>query len=155
MKGRGKCEYGGTESRDHILIHCLEWEGIRKEVWKGWWRGIWEKEGWVEMDRLLFGEEGTKRVIEFGRKTKWIERNRRIGRIADGEERKGMLIQTWRENWGGWRKERTEERRREMLRDARERMKRLRERRRLESARLNNQMVPSTSIMGLLSTGRE
>ncbi|PWW62854.1 hypothetical protein C7212DRAFT_339844, partial [Tuber magnatum] len=32
------------------------------------------EEGWVEMDRMLFSEEGTERVKEFGRKTKWMEK---------------------------------------------------------------------------------
>jgi len=41
-----------------------------------------------------------------------------------------------------------------MLREARERIRRLRERRRQESARLSSQMVPNASIMGLVSMGK-
>ncbi|PWW73706.1 hypothetical protein C7212DRAFT_332719 [Tuber magnatum] len=63
--GMGKKERGILGNR---------WKEQRREIWKGWWEGLLEEEGWIEMDRMLFSEEGTERVKELGRKTKWMER---------------------------------------------------------------------------------
>jgi len=32
-----RCECGGGDDRDHLLLYCKKWEKERKEVLKGWW----------------------------------------------------------------------------------------------------------------------
>ncbi|RPA93749.1 hypothetical protein L873DRAFT_1510206 [Choiromyces venosus 120613-1] len=123
IKERGDCECGGKETRDHILLYCSLWEKERKEVWEGWEGGVFAKEGWVEMDKLLFEEEGYKRVIEFGRKTGWMEK-RRLKGVMGTEEKKGDKLLPWIENGGGWLRGCTEKRKQELLQAARERTRR-------------------------------
>ncbi|RPA93209.1 hypothetical protein L873DRAFT_1793833 [Choiromyces venosus 120613-1] len=88
IKERGDCECGGKETQDHILLYCGLWEKEMKEIWKGWEGGVFKKEGWVEIDKLLFEEEGYKRVIEFERRTEWMKRRRMKG-VMGMEEKKG------------------------------------------------------------------
>ncbi|RPA93291.1 hypothetical protein L873DRAFT_68419 [Choiromyces venosus 120613-1] len=131
IKERGNCECGGKETRDHILLYCGLWEKERKEVWEGWEGGVFRKEGWVEMDKLLFEEEGYKRVLEFGRKTEWMKR-RILKGVMGTEEKKGEKLLPWIENGGGWLRGCTEKRKQELLQAARERTRRWREKKRGE-----------------------
>jgi len=43
-------------------------------VWKGWWGGFLFYEGWIEIERLLFGEEEVKKMVEFAKRIGWFER---------------------------------------------------------------------------------
>ncbi|PUU83437.1 hypothetical protein B9Z19DRAFT_1142669 [Tuber borchii] len=68
-----KCECEGWEDKDHVLLYCLEWVEERKDLEEVWLeRG--SSEGWVDMEDLLFSEEGTEGVKEFGNRTEWMKR---------------------------------------------------------------------------------
>ena len=88
--GNRLCDCGEEEDRDHIILRCGKW-WKEKEVWHGWYGGVWEKMGWIEMDILLFGKRGVKKLIGFGRRREWEKR-------------------VW--EWGGWKGERARESRR-------------------------------------------
>jgi len=122
-----RCECGGKDGRDHLLLYCKKWEKERKEVWKGWWDGWLGNEGWVEMDRMLFGEEGVKRILKFAEEVRWIKWKFKSELVGKGEEREGELLKPREEGGGGWLRERSEKRRREILERARERAKKSRE----------------------------
>jgi len=123
-----RCECGGREDRDHLLLFCKKWEKERKEVWKGWWDGWLSNEGWVEMDRMLFGEDGLKRMLKFAEEIGWLKWKFKSEMVGKGEEKEGELLKERKEGKGGWLRERSEGRRREILASARERAKKSRER---------------------------
>ena len=79
-KELGFCDCGGLDDRDHFLLYCKKWEEERKEIWKGWWGGVWAREGWVDVERMMFSEDGVKRLLEFGRRTGWKDRVWKGGR---------------------------------------------------------------------------
>lgn len=68
-----KCECGEEEDRDHIILRCGKWWKERS-VWNGWYGGLWEGMGWVEMDVVLFGKRGVEKLLEFGKRMRWEER---------------------------------------------------------------------------------
>ena len=42
-----RCECGGRDDRDHLLLYCKKWEKERKEVWKGCGMDGWVmRDGW-------------------------------------------------------------------------------------------------------------
>ncbi|PUU75424.1 hypothetical protein B9Z19DRAFT_1067418 [Tuber borchii] len=95
-----QCECGGWEDRDHVLLYCLNWVDERMEMEK-----VWEEEGgkiedWLDMEWVLFSEEGSKSVKEFGEKG-WMElrmKERCDWRNMDlNEEEDGVL---WRNVFG-------------------------------------------------------
>ena len=88
--GNRLCDCGEEEDRDHIILRCGKWWKERG-VWDGWYGGIWEKMGWIEMDILLFGKRGVGKLIEFGERIEWEKR-------------------VW--EWGGWKGEKAREGRR-------------------------------------------
>ena len=154
-----RCDCGGKEDRDHFLIYCKKWEAERKEVWKGWWGGWLENEGWIEMDRMLFGEDGVKRMLEFGRKVGWEKRKWGRWKGKEKEGRRGEIMKPRVEGRGGWLGERSEERRREIREAARLRMKRNREKeteedkeKRLRKVRERNKEV-KLGIVGVRKRG--
>jgi len=116
-----RCECGGRDDRDHLLLYCKKWEKERKEMWKGWWDGWLGNEGWVEMDRMLFGEEGVKRMLKFAEEIGWMKWKFKSEMVGGVEEKEGELLKERREGSGGWLRERSEARRREILKGARER----------------------------------
>jgi len=84
-----RCEYGMWEDRDHILLECERWKEQREGIYEKW-----EEEGGldrnrVDMDWLLFEEEGIKALKEFGRRTGWMKL--RWGERAGWEGGKGIL----------------------------------------------------------------
>jgi len=129
-----KCECGGKEDRDHFLLYCKKWEKERREVWRGWWGGWLEGEGWIEMDRILFGEEGVRRMLEFAVRVGWEKRKwgRWKGRARKETGREGRLMRPRVEGRGGWLGERSEERRREIKEKAKLRMRKNREKESVE-----------------------
>jgi len=131
-KEEERCECGGREDRDHLLLYCKKWEKEREEVWKGWWCGWLSGEGWVEMDRMLFSEEGVKRMVEFAVKIGWDKRKWKGWEGKGYEYREGRILNPRKEGGGGWLSERTERRRREIREGARLRANRWREKKREE-----------------------
>jgi len=78
-KEGGRCECGGVEDRDHLLLYCNRWRKEREEAWRGWWGGWLWNEGWVDMERMLFSEEGVKRCLVFARLIGWRRESGRVG----------------------------------------------------------------------------
>ena len=99
---RGLCKCGGYDERDHYILYCGLWEEERRDVWKGWWGGVWDREGWVDMERVLFSEGGVKRLLEFGRRTGWKDRVWLSGRWKGEEGRLGRMMVERVEGVGGW-----------------------------------------------------
>jgi len=133
---RSRCECGGVETRDHILLYCGLYEEERKEGWKGWWGGLGFYEGWIEIERLLFSEDGVKRMVEFAKRIGWFEREWTEMNIGGGEERKGSRLVERVIGGGGWMRERSEKRRLEVLEGAKLRMRRNRKRKAEEEGRV-------------------
>jgi len=131
-----RCGCGGKEDRDHMLLYCKMWEEERREVWKGWWCGWLSGEGWIEMDRMLFGEEGVRRMLEFAVKIGWEKRKWGKWRGRGSEDRVGNIMRSRVEGGGGWLAERSERRRREIKEGAGLRAKRWRERESVEEKRV-------------------
>jgi len=102
-----RCGCRGKEDRDYMLLYCRLWEKERKEVWKGWWGGWLSSEGWIEMDRMMFSEEGVRRMLEFAVKISWDKRVWGRCRGKKGEEREGYLMRPRVEGNGGWLGERS------------------------------------------------
>ena len=71
--GNRLCDCGEEEDRDHIILRCGKWWKERG-VWDGWYGGMWERMGWVEMDVLLFGKRGVDKLVEFGKRIEWDKR---------------------------------------------------------------------------------
>jgi len=134
--GRSRCECGGVETRDHILQYCGLYEKERKEVWKGWWGGFLFYEEWIEMERLLFSEDGVKRMVEFAKRIGGFEREWKEMKIGGGEERRRMRLVEKEIGGGGWMRERSERRRMEVLERAKLRMRRNRKRKAEEEGRV-------------------
>ena len=124
-----RCECGGKEDRDHLLLYCSKWVEERKEVWKGWWGGWLTGEGWIDMERMLFGEEGVKRLISFAKKIGWDKRKWGGWKRGDESVGRGWKMRPRKEGGGGWLLERSERRRREILEGSRLRAKKWREER--------------------------
>jgi len=133
---RSRCDCGGIETRDHILLYCKLYDGVRKEVWKGWWGGFLFYEGWIEMERLLFSEEGVKRMVEFAKQIGWFEREWKEMKIGGEENRKGRRLVEKEIGGGGWMKDGSERRRLELLESAKLRMRRNRKRKAEEEGRV-------------------
>ena len=84
-----RCECGGLDDRDHLILYCLKWEEIREEVWRGWrGKGI-VGEGEVDMRKLLFGEDGVKRLKLFAERIGWKKWVWEKGRWKGEERREG------------------------------------------------------------------
>jgi len=127
-----RCECGGKEDRDHLLLYCKKWEKEREEVWRGWWCGWLSGEGWIEIDRMLFGEEGVRRMVEFAVKIGWDKRKWKSWVGKGYEDRRGKLLNPRKEGGGGWLSERAERWRREIKEGARLRPARWREKKEKE-----------------------
>jgi len=122
-----RCECGERKESDHLLLYCKKWEKERKEVWKGWWGGWLWNEGWVDMERMLFEEDGVRRCLVFARLIGWNRRKWK-GWVGNGvEDRTGWIVRPRVEGGGGWLMNRSEKRRREVREAARLRAKKSRE----------------------------
>jgi len=130
-----KCECGEREDRDHLLLYCKRWEKQRKEVWKGWWGGWLWNEGWIDMERMLFGEDGVTRCLKFARLIWWNERKWKSWRGSGEENRIGRIMRPRVEGGGGWLMRRSEKRRREVREGARLRAKKSRKKREREESK--------------------
>jgi len=124
-----RCKCGGKADRDHLLLYCSKWKKGREKVWKGWWGGWLTGEGWIDMGRMLFSEEGVKRLIEFAKEIGWEKRKWGSWRRGDGNAGEGWRLKPRKEGGGGWLWERSESRTREILEGSRLRAKRWREER--------------------------
>ena len=102
---RSRCGCGEVETRDHILLYCTLYEQERREEWKGWWGGFLFYEGWIEMNRLLFSEEGVRRMVKFARRIGWFERQWKGMKIGNGENGKGKKLGERVIGGGGWMRE--------------------------------------------------
>jgi len=122
-----RCECGEREDRDHFLLYCKKWEVERKEAWLGWWGGYLWNEGWVDMERMLFEEEGVKRCLNFAKLVGWEKRRWKSWVGSGREERRGWIMRPRVEGGGGWLMERSEKRRREVREAAKLRAKKSRE----------------------------
>ena len=118
-----KCECGEEEDRDHIILRCGKWWKERG-VWGGWYGGNWEGVGWIEMDKLLFGERGVKKLEKFGEMIGWKEREWEWGSWKGERARKGRILVEKMRGMGGYLLGMTEEEREEVRKEARERMRR-------------------------------
>src|SRR5207302_972537 len=87
---------------------------------------LWEDTGWIEMDEVLFGNRGVKKLKLFAEKIGWKEMVWEKGGWKGEEKRKGRrLIERLRGGGGyllGW----SEEEREELRRRERERMRKKR-----------------------------
>jgi len=75
------------------------------------------------MDRKLFREDGVKRMLKLTEEIGWIKWKFKSGLVGEGNEKESELLKPRDEGGGGWLKERSEKRRREILERARERAK--------------------------------
>ncbi|PUU76180.1 hypothetical protein B9Z19DRAFT_1130061 [Tuber borchii] len=144
-----KCECEGWEDRDHVLLFCLEWieervillEMVEEEGGKG--------DDWVDMEWLLFSDEGSEGVKSFGRSTDWMKKRwkERIVWEKEAYEEKGV---EWRNVFGESRKlsERTGDKRKRDLELGRLRM---RKRRRLEKERKNGEKIEGRAVSPIAS----
>ena len=84
-----RCECGRWEDRDHILLECERWKVQREKLYD-----VWEREGGVDRDRvdidwLMFEEEGINALREFGKETGWMKL--RWGERVEWNKDKGCL----------------------------------------------------------------
>lgn len=84
------------------------------------------------MERMLFSEEGVKRLKKFGSLIGWKDREWKSGRWSKKEERQGMRWKPIEERLGGWLGGMGEEGRRKMVEKNRERMKVWREKKKMK-----------------------
>ena len=87
-------------------------------------------EGWIDVEWMLFSEEGVRMLKEFAERTGWREREWKKGRWkGEGERRYECRLMPKEVDKAGWLGEVGEERRRRELSLRRERKRRYRERR--------------------------
>jgi len=67
------CECGSWEDRDHVLLECERWRVQREGIYEKWEEEGGENRSRVDVDWLLFEEEGIKTLGEFGRSTGWMK----------------------------------------------------------------------------------
>ena len=100
---------------------------MRWEVWKGCYDGgEWVGDGWVDMERMLFGRRGVKKLREFGKKIGWKDMVWGWGRWKGEELRKGREVVERLRGCGGMRLERSEEEKEALRKWDRERMRKRR-----------------------------
>ena len=78
------------------------------------------------MDKLLFGERGTKKMEDFGRRIKWFEIDWKYEGYKGEEVRKGRKLVEKMKGMGGHLLGMTEEEREEVRKSERERMRKYR-----------------------------
>jgi len=88
------------------------------------------------MERLLFSEDGVKRMVEFAKRIGWFEREWKDMKIGGEEGRKGVRLVEKEIGKGGWMRERSEKRRLEILEGAKLRMRKNRKRKAEEEGRV-------------------
>jgi len=81
------------------------------------------------MKRMLFSEEGVKRMIKFAKRIGWEKRKWGSWKRGDGSVGEGWRLRPRKEGGGGWLLERSERRRREIMEGSKLRAKRWREER--------------------------
>ena len=124
-RGEGLCECGMKEDGDHVLLKCKRGEEQRGVIWNAWDRKG-KKGEWIDMEWLLFSEEGVEAVKNFGRETGWI--GSRWGERREwSKERKEEWGRRWQEGVRGNVRARLGAKRERDLRLGRERAKRRRE----------------------------
>lgn len=122
-----RCECGGLDNRDHLLLDCLKWEKERERVWMGWEKEDLRREEGVEMDKLLFEEDGVKRLEKYAEEIGWkgwVWEGGRWGNNREGEGRRRIFVGgesiVGRGRWLEERKEKDRKARRERYRKKKE-----------------------------------
>ena len=145
-KEEKRCECGLWEDRDHVLLECEGWRVQREGIYERW-----EKEGGVDRDRvdidwLLFEEEGIKAVREFGRETGWMKL--RMGERVEWNREKRLSVEDKDERLKGrvlLSSERMKAKRERDLEMGRIRMRRRRAIEKLEREGLGRETLPIAS----------
>jgi len=157
-KGKGECnrEKREVEDRDHVLMKCEKWKKERMVLWSEW--GEKGKKGeWMDMEWLLFEEEGIEVVRKFRKETGWIEERWKEWRAWENKRE-----EEWGRKWVEGRRiglgKRGEERRERTLRVDRERARRNREKKKKEKEERDEcregTPIASVSALGASTIGK-
>ena len=117
---------GELESRDHILLRCGKWWEERWKAWGGVYDKGWVGEGWIDMEDMLFGERGVKKLRMFAEGIGWKEMMWERGKWKGEEKRKGLEVVERLRGCGGYRVGRSKEEWEAVKKAERERMRKRR-----------------------------